>query len=234
MRLCTICARGGSRGVPGKNLRPLMGLPLIAHSIRQARATGLFAHIAVSSDSEEILAVSATHGADMLIRRPDEMATDTSGKMPAIAHAVMQAEQRSGGRFDIIVDLSATAPLRLPQDIHASIGLLMETGAGNVITGTPSHCSPYFSLVEPDAQGRVRLSKPLPGKILRRQDSPPCYDMNGSIYVWRRDVLLADPQVFYDDTRIHVMPRERSLDIDEELDFQMVEYLMQRQRNGAA
>jgi N-acylneuraminate cytidylyltransferase/CMP-N,N'-diacetyllegionaminic acid synthase len=228
MYLCTICARGGSKGVPGKNIRPLLGLPLIAHSIAQARATKLFSHIAISSDSDEILSIAKTHGADLLIKRPAEMATDTAGKMPAIAHAVTSAETMSGKRFDITVDLSTTAPLRLPEDIIASVRLLKETGAKNVITGSPSHCSPYFSLVETDTEGKVHLSKQLPNKILRRQDSPACYDMNGSIYVWQRDVLLADPQVFYNNTRIHIMPRERSLDIDEELDFKMIEFLMQR------
>jgi len=228
MYLCTICARGGSKGVPGKNIRPLMGLPLIAHSIHQARATGVFSAIAVSSDSEEILAISKAHGADLIIKRPAEMATDEAGKMPAIAHAVKTAEALSGQRYEICVDLSATAPLRLPEDITASIALLKSTASKNVITGSPSHCSPYFSLVETDKNGRVHISKQLPHNILRRQDSPLCYDMNGSIYVWQRDVLLADPQVFYDDTRIHIMPRERSLDIDEEIDFALVEFLMQR------
>lgn len=228
MLLCTICARGGSKGVPGKNIRLLSGLPLIAHSIKQAQATGLFAHIAVSSDSEEILRISKEHGADILIVRPAEMATDTAGKMPAIAHAVREAEKASGQTFPITVDLSATAPLRLPEDIVASVNLLKDKNCKSVITGAPSHCSPYFSMVETDGEGRVRLSKPLPNKVLRRQDAPATYDMNGSIYVWNRDALLADPQVFYDDTRLHIMPRERSVDIDDELDFQVIEFLMSR------
>ncbi len=228
MYLCTICARGGSKGVPGKNIRPLAGKPLIAHSIEQAKATGVFAAVAVSSDSDEILEIATRHGADIAIKRPAELATDEAGKMPAIAHAVAAAEARTATRYAICVDLSTTAPLRLPEDITASIALLEQTGCKSVITGAPAHCSPYFSLVETDAEGRVHISKPLPNKILRRQDSPKCYDMNGSIYVWNRDALLADPQVFYDDTRIHIMPRERSLDIDEELDFQMIEFLMQR------
>ena len=228
MYLCTICARGGSKGVPGKNIRMLAGKPLIAHSIAQAKATGLFAAIAVSSDSDEILNIATQYGTDMVISRPAEMATDSAGKMPAIAHAVASAEAQSATRYEICVDLSATAPLRTPEDIVASVNLLKETHCKNVITGAPSHCSPYFSLVETDAQGRVHLSKKLPAPVLRRQDAPATYDMNGSIYVWQRDVLLADPQVFYDNTRIHIMPRSRSLDIDEEIDFQMVEFMMQR------
>jgi CMP-N-acetylneuraminic acid synthetase len=122
--------------------------------------------------------------------------------------------------------------LRLPADIIACVELQKQYGCKSVITGAPAHRSPYFNLVETDSEGHVYLSKPLPDKILSRQASPKCYDMNGSVYVWKRDVLRHEPSVFYDDTRIHVMPRERSLDIDEELDVLMVEFLMQR-RNAA-
>jgi CMP-N,N'-diacetyllegionaminic acid synthase len=228
MYLCTICARGGSKGVPGKNIRPLLGLPLIAHSIAQARRTGLFAAVAVSSDSEEILGVAKEYGADILIKRPDAMATDQAGKVPAIAHAVQSAESARNTRYDIIVDLDATSPLRLPADIAAAVAMQKEYGCRSVITGAIAHRSPYFNLVECDAGGVARLSKPLPQGITRRQDSPACYDMNASIYVWKRDALMEDPRVFYDDTRLYVMPRERSVDIDEELDFAIVELIMKR------
>lgn len=228
IRLCTICARGGSKGVPGKNIRPLAGLPLIAHSIRQAKASGLFSHIAVSSDSPEILDISKQHGADILIRRPDEMATDTAGKMPAIHHAFLAATQETGAEYTTHVDLSVTSPLRLPADILGAVALQEETGCSNVITGSSSHCSPYFSLVEGKAGGVVSLSKKLDTPILRRQDSPACFDMNGSIYVWRPDALLENPSVFYPDTHLFEMPRERSLDIDEPLDFDLVEFMLSR------
>ena len=228
MYVCTICARGGSKGVPGKNIRPLMGLPLIAYSIQQARATGLFSLIVVSSDSDDILTLAKHHGADLVIKRPDAMATDAAGKMPAIAHAVAAAETFAATHYKICVDLSVTAPLRLPEDIIAAVELQKKYDCKSIITGAASHCSPYFSMVEKDKNGIVHVSKISPAQVLRRQDSPPCYDMNGSIYVWKRDALLADPKVFYDDTRIHIMPRERSFDIDEELDFQLVEFMMQR------
>jgi CMP-N,N'-diacetyllegionaminic acid synthase len=231
-RLCTICARGGSKGVPGKNIRPLMGKPLIAWSIEQARASGLFPIIAVSSDSDEILAAAKAHGADLVIRRPDALATDQAGKMPAIAHAVQSVEEMLQTRYDVAVDLDATSPLRLPQDIVAAVKLQEETGCTSVITGAPAHRSPYFNLVERDAGGIARLSKTLPGGVVRRQDSPECFDMNASIYVWKREALTADPKVFYGDTRLYVMPRERSLDIDDELDFAIVELILRRRGNA--
>ena len=230
-RLCTICARGGSKGVKNKNIRPLGGKPLIAHSVEQARASGLFELIAVSSDSPQILEAARAAGADLLVERPAELATDTAAKIPVIRHCVEAAERAAGRRFDICVDLDATSPLRVPQDIVDVVAMLEDSTAGNVITAMPARRSPYFNLVEVDAQGRVQLSKPGAGYV-RRQDSPACYDMNASIYAWRRDALARDG-LFFDDTRLHVMPEERSIDIDSELDFTFVELLLARATEAA-
>lgn len=231
-RLCTICARGGSKGVPGKNVRELAGMPLIAHSIRQARESALFAAIAVSSDSPEILEVARRWGADLVIPRPPDMATDTAGKLPAIQHAMTSAEAVLGRRFDILVDLDATSPLRLPSDIAETVRMVESGAAGNVLTVTPAHRSPYFNMLEVDADGRVSLSKRLPGEVLRRQDAPACYDMNASIYTWARNPFIDAPYAIDERTRLYVMPRERSFDIDDELDFAIVELLMNKRKAG--
>jgi CMP-N,N'-diacetyllegionaminic acid synthase len=225
-RLCTICARGGSKGVPGKNVRPLLGLPLIAHTLRQARATEAFDTIAVSSDDPQILRIAQEHGADVLVDRPPQLATDTAGKPAAIAHAVRAAEAATSIRYDTLVDLDATSPLRLPSDVTAAIDLLEGSDADNVISAAPARRSPYFNLVELDGDGHVHLSKPLPAVVVRRQDAPRTYDMNASIYVWRRDAFLADPKVFYPRTRLLEMPEDRSVDVDSELDWMIVELLM--------
>jgi len=127
-RLCTICARGGSKGVKGKNIRPLLGKPLIAHSIEQARKSGLFAAIAVSSDSDIILQIAKEWGVDFLIKRPDELATDHAAKLPVIRHCVAEVERQSGYCFDTIVDLDATSPLRSVEDICSAVALLEEGG----------------------------------------------------------------------------------------------------------
>lgn len=227
-RICTICARGGSKGVKGKNLRPLLGKPLIAYSVEQARASGLMVAVAVSSDSPDILEAAAAAGADLLIERPDELAGDTAPKAPAIRHCVEAAERELGQRVEIIVDLDATAPLRLPEDISGAVELLETSGATNVITGAPARRSPYFNLVERGLDGVVRLVKTPKQPIERRQAAPPCFDMNASIYVWRRDPFMDRPAVFYQDTRLYEMPEERSLDIDSELDFELVAFLMAR------
>lgn len=231
--LCTICARGGSKGVPGKNLRPLLGKPLIAHTLEQAKKSGLFAAIAVSSDSPEILEAARCHGADILVQRPDEMATDSAPKVPAIRHCLETAERELGRSVPVFVDLDATSPLRLPEDIVGAVRLLESSGASSVITGAPARRSPYFNLVELDAAGVPRVAKQLATPLTRRQDAPHCFDMNASIYVWRRDVFLANPAVFYDDTRLFEMPEERSTDIDSELDWDIVQLVMQRRKAAA-
>ena len=225
-RLCTICARGGSKGVKGKNVRLLLGKPLIAHSIEQARASGLFEAIAISSDCDIILEIAREWSADYLIKRPDELATDQAAKLPVIRHCAAEVERQKGYCFDVIVDLDATSPLRSVEDIHKAVALLEESGAGNVITAMPSRRSPYFNLVELNANGVVELSKPLKTAIVRRQDTPKCYDMNASIYVWKRQVLFSSDTIFNDNTQLYVMLEEHSIDIDSELDFVFVEFLM--------
>ena len=223
--LCTICARAGSKGVTNKNLRPINSKPLIVYSIEQALATKLFDQIVVSSDSAEIRNVALANGATDAVERPFELASDTAPKLPAIRHCVESSEKKFG-QFEVIIDLDATAPLRNPEDILGALELLKTTNSDNVITGTPAHRSPYFNLVETNEQGIVHLSKQPRAAVDRRQDSPECFDMNASIYVWRRHALFENETLFTKSTRLFVMPRERSIDIDSQDDFDMVEWLM--------
>lgn len=227
-RICTICARAGSKGVKNKNIRELQGKPLLAHSLLQAKSSEMFVAVSVSSDSEDVLSIAKKWGADYCIRRPDELARDESSKIPAIRHCVIETERILKTTADEVVDLDVTAPLRTVNDIQEAISLLERSGASNVITGTPARRSPYFNQVELDQEGRVRLVKPLPKRVERRQDAPPCFDMNASIYVWRRDALFRNEYIFNEDTKLYVMPAERSHDIDTELDFSIVEFLMQK------
>jgi CMP-N-acetylneuraminic acid synthetase len=214
--------------VPGKNIRPLLGKPLIVHSIEQAQAANVFDVIAVSSDDETILDVARAAGVDHLIRRPAELATDKAAKLPAIMHCVDVVENQIGKKFEVITDLQPTSPLRFPADIQGALALLECGDAENVITGSSAKCSPYFNLVEERADGSVGLSKPLDPPIVRRQDAPRTFDMNGSIYVWRRDALMKGTGLFLAKTHLFEMPEERSADIDTEHDFQFVEFLASR------
>jgi CMP-N,N'-diacetyllegionaminic acid synthase len=227
-RICTICARGGSKGVKNKNIRDLLGKPLIAHSILQARESNLFNAIAISSDSDAILETARQWGADFTIKRPLELATDTAAKLPVIKHCVLETEKTTGMLYDVIVDLDVTSPLRIVVDIEESVALLEKRKVSNIITGAPARRSPYFNLVELDENGVAVLSKPPIKPIVRRQNSPKCYDMNASIYVWQREALFGNTSIFNQDTLLHIMPEERSIDIDSELDFEFVEFLFQK------
>ena len=226
-RLCSICARGGSKGVPNKNISNMNGLSLLSMSIIQARKSGLFSHIAVSSDSDEILNIAKEAGSVILVKRPDEMATDTAGKLPVIQHCFREAEKITGMRFETGVDLDATSPLRSVDDIIQSVKLLEDhPDADNLVTVMHARRSPYFNLLEMDQAGYVHLSKQLQGTILRRQDSPKCFDMNASIYIWKREKLLNTEKVLLPKTIFYLMPEERSIDIVSPLDYKIVEMLL--------
>ncbi len=228
--LCSICARGGSKGVKNKNVRLLNGKPLITYSIEQAIAANIFNHIIVSSDSEEILKTAERAGAEVIFKRPAELASDTSGKLDVIRHALLSAENYYNEKFKYHVDLDATSPLRNVEDILNAFHQFKENNNDILISGTPARRSPYFNLVECDELGRVFLSKQLVKKVLRRQDSPKCYDMNASIYIWKRNALLECDSIFTDKTGLYIMPEERSQDIDCELDFEIVEYILNKKR----
>jgi CMP-N,N'-diacetyllegionaminic acid synthase len=224
--LCTICARGGSKGVPGKNIRNLLGKPMIVWTIEAAQKTNIFEHIVISTDSDEIADVSKSAGASVFFRRDPEMASDNAAKLPVIRDAFIKSEEYYNERFDILVDLDVTSPLRIPEDITGSIDTLLDKNFDNVITGCYSKRSPYFNLVEEIGDtGKVVISKVSPYPIVRRQDSPRCYDMNGSVYVWRRDSILKTVDLG-PNTGIFVMPEERSIDIDTEFDFKIVEFIL--------
>jgi len=228
-RLCTICARGGSKGVPGKNLRVVAGRPLIAHTVAHALDSGIFDAVAVGSDSPEILEAGSAAGATHVVLRPAELASDHADKSPAIVHCGSEVERITGIAFDTFVDLDATAPLRSPRHVREAAALLEDSGAGNVYSVCPSRRSPYFNLVEVGADGVPRLCKPTDPPIVRRQDAPATYDMNASIYAWRRDAFFgAGAPVHMEGTRLYIMPEYTLFDIDGEFDIELVEYVLRR------
>jgi CMP-N,N'-diacetyllegionaminic acid synthase len=226
--ICTICARKGSKGVKNKNIRDLLGKPLIAYSIEQAIATGLFEHVVISTDSDEIAEISVKFGAEVFFRRPDDLAGDSAAKIPVIRHALLESEKHYNQTFDVLVDLDATSPLRSVEDIKNAFSQFIENDNDIMITAMPSRRSPYFNLVEMDNNGGVSLAKKLTSPVHRRQDAPKCFDMNASIYIWKREALLTRDSLFSDRTGLYVMPEERSVDIDSELDFEFVQLVMQK------
>ncbi|MCG3663353.1 acylneuraminate cytidylyltransferase family protein [Aliarcobacter butzleri] len=230
--LCTICARGGSKGVKNKNIKELNGKPLIAYTIEQAKASGLFEYIVISTDSDDIANIAKQYGAEVFFKRSFEMASDTAGKLDVIKDAFKRSEEHYNKTFDYLIDLDATAPLRIVEDIINSFKQFKENDNDNLITAMPSRRSPYFNLVEQDKDGKVYLSKKLDSAVIRRQDAPKSYDMNASIYIWKRDIILNENSIFLEKTGLYVMPEERSIDIDNELDFKFVEFFMKERENA--
>ncbi|MCY1166837.1 MAG: acylneuraminate cytidylyltransferase family protein [Pseudomonadota bacterium] len=225
MKIITICARGGSAGVPGKNIRPLCGKPLIAWTIEQAFESKIADHVFVSTDSEEIAKVARSFGAQVPFSRPAELATSTAGKLPVIQHLVEWVE-KNVAPVSSIIDLDPTSPLRDTADIQACFAML-DTETDVVITGYEADKNPYFNMVELKKNGFFeRVCQP-GNEVLGRQSAPKVYAMNASIYAWHRRTLSpslwGSPRI-----RLHVMPRERSIDIDHPIDFDLVELLMQK------
>lgn len=232
MKLATILARGGSRRVPGKNLRPLGGKPLIVRTIENALASGAFDTVAVSSDDSEILAAARAFDDVVLVKRPSDLASDESGKIPAIRHCAEAAETQTGSRFGHIVDLAVTSPFRSVEDVVGAVELAHGDTFDAVYSGTEAQHSPYFSMVEIAADRSIELCKRPENEILRHQDAPQCYELNGAVYVWTRAALFdTTRKLIGPRTGLYLMPAERSLDIDTELDFRIAEFMLSQSAN---
>lgn len=222
--LCSICARGGSKGVKNKNIRLINGLELIAYSIYQAKNSKLFKHIVVSTDSDEIAAVAKKHGAEVFFKREAKLSSDTAAKVPVIRDCLLRSEKHYGKKFDYVVDLDATAPLRTSTDIVKAYELFIKEKKENLITACEARKNPYFNMVELKDDKSVVLCKR--SSFRRRQDAPPVYDMNASIYIFTRARLMKTDVVFGKHTALYLMDKTSAFDIDDELDFKIVNMLI--------
>lgn len=227
--LCTVCVRGGSTGIPDKNLRQVGGKPLLVHSIEDGRSWERTTDLVVSTDSDEIATVAESAGARVPFSRPARLATDTSPKLPVIRHAHEEMERRTDRIFEYVVDLDATAPLRTVADIEDCFRVVKETDAENAYTVTEADKNPYFNMVELDEDGYASPSKEMEGRFTRRQDTPTVYEMNAAVYVFQREFLMKSDTVHGDRTRISEMPAERSVDIDTPLDLAFAKFLYERE-----
>jgi CMP-N-acetylneuraminic acid synthetase len=225
--LVTICARGGSQGLPGKNIKPLLGKPMIAHTIEQAKRWRPDARIVVSTDSREIADVARSAGAEVPFVRPDHLATSAAGKLEVITHAFEQAEKAFGERYDWVVDLDVTSPMRTTADLERGLETFKRSGKPVCFSVVRARKNPYFNMVERGPDGKVGLVKPLGRSVLARQAAPQVWDMNASIYFFSRDFLLSRPQALWEgECEMFEMPKESAFDVDEEVDFVVVEALM--------
>lgn len=227
-----IFARGGSKGLPGKNIRPLCGKPLIAWSIEHALAVPRIARVIVSTDSEEIAAVARDYGAEVPFIRPADLARDESPEWLAWRHALEFVRSEESRLPDAMVSVPATAPLRSPEDIERCLDLFAEGDSDVVITVSASHRSPYFNMVREYDNGTVGLVIPPATSIARRQDVPEVFDMATVAYVARPEFVLERNAVFEGRVKAVKLPPERAIDIDTLYDFRLAEFLMQSKEHN--
>ncbi len=226
--LCTICARGGSKGLKNKNIKKLHGKKLIHHTIDIAKKIKFFTHIVVSSDSLQILKTSEKK-VDFCIKRPKKYSSEHSSKLDAIKHALLISEKKFNLNFDAIVDLDVTSPLRSINDINKAIGIFFKSNAPNLVSGNISRKNPYFNQVM-YRNSKLGLVCDFKKRIVRRQDAPKVYDLNASIYIWSRKNILNSNKLISNKTIFFKMPFYRSIDIDDNLDFKIVEQLFKNKK----
>jgi CMP-N,N'-diacetyllegionaminic acid synthase len=229
--VCVIGARGGSEGLPGKNIRPLLGKPLIAWSIEQARACPEIARVAVSTDNPQIAEIARAHGADVPFVRPAELATAAAGKWAVWQHALGACEQHYGEAVDVYVDLDCTSPLREVSDIRGAIAQYRAGHVDAVFSVCEARKNPYFNMLEVN-DGCLRICKPLARPVVRRQDAPRVLEHVASIYVLSPEYIRRGAGLLSGCTQGYDIGQQKSLDIDSEFDFELIEYLM-RKRTAA-
>lgn len=219
-----IFARGGSKGLPGKNIMKLGGIPLLAHSILLAHKLDVVSEVFVSTDCEQIAAVAEEYGAQV-IQRPVALATDTASEWMAWQHAIKYV-QDEGRQFDIFLSLPTTSPLRAVEDVEQCLQALDEK-TDVVVTVTPAARSPYFNMVtrEPDGSSQIVIGT---CETTRRQDAPPVFDMTTVAYVSRPTFILENNGLFSGQVRSIVVPKERAVDIDDAFDFKVAEALLKK------
>jgi len=222
-----IPARGGSKGLPGKNLKRLGALSLIGHAVASAREARGLTRFIVSTDSPEIADEARRHGAEVPFLRPAELANDHAGMVPVLQHAVRWLES-AGARPDLVVTLQPTSPFRVGADIDRTIDSVDETGADSSQTLVEASYHPFF-MKTLDGDRTIPLFAE-GKKYVRRQDAPAVYQPSGAVYVTRYPVLMNEGQVLGHDNRGIVMSFEASVNIDTEWDFQLAELLLARGR----
>lgn len=226
-----ICARGNSKGVPGKNIRPLLGKPLIAHTIEQAKTISFIDKLIVSTEDPEIAVISKKYGAEVPFLRPPELATDTSPTESAIVYTLIETEKLCHEFYDLIVLLDPTNPIRKTEEIEKAIELLLASSeTESVISAVESFENPYYDMFELDKDGYAELSKRSSEKLTRRQDAPKVYTANASIYVARREPFMQKKSFLLKKMKLFIMPEDSAFDIDHPIDFELVEFLLKRRK----
>lgn len=229
--LLTICARGGSKGIPGKNIKMLNGQPLISYTIKTSkRFSDLYdSDIALSTDSEEIRNLADSYGLTTVYKRPKHLATDNAGKIPVIRDLLLFEENLASKRYDYIVDLDVTSPLRTVEDIENAFNLLVgRHDAYNIFSVSLANRNPYYNMVEIGSERFANIVKE--GPIFKsRQEAPVVYDMNASFYIYRRNFFSEGfESAITDKSLIYVVPHI-CFDLDHPNDFVMMEVMIKEE-----
>lgn len=227
--LITLCARGGSKGIPGKNIKPIAGKPLMAYTLQiaQSFAKKHNAQIALSTDDSEIKIFAEELGLKTQYKRPAYLATDCAGKIDTIKDLLLFEEKQKATKYDYILDLDITSPLRTLEDLENSFSTFEKTNALTLFSVNPAARNPYFNMVEKKDNGFYGLIKTNPdGSVLTRQSAPAVYDLNASFYWYKRAFFDSDLKtVITSSSAIYEMPHV-CFDLDHQIDFEFLEYLL--------
>ena len=226
-----IFARGGSKGLPGKNIREFGGKPLIAWSIECALSVEKIDQVIVSTDSEEIAEISKKYGAEVPFMRPQELATDESAEWLSWRHALAYIEESSGNLPEAMVSIPTTAPLRAISDVESCLEHFFKGDCDVVITVTESYRNPYFNMVTENKDNTVKLAIE-DYKVTRRQDAPVVRDMTTVCYVANPKFVLSHNSIFDGRVKAVNIPKERAIDIDSLLDFQIAEFIFNSRKEA--
>ncbi len=225
--LALIPARGGSKGLPGKNIRPLLGKPLIAYSIEAALKAASVSRVIVSTDSDEIAEIARQYGAEVPFLRPAELATDAAEALDNYVYTINRLSAEGKAPIEEFIVLLPTAPLRLAADIDAAVALFAAKQADFVISYFEApHPVQWYRFIDDD--GVIRAVMPEGDNLANRQNERVSYLPNGAIYVFKLDLLIKQRTYYSDKTFPYIMPPDRSVDIDNLFDFELAEFLLMR------
>lgn len=228
-----IPARGGSKSIPRKNIKPLGGKPLIVYSIESAQRSSLIDRVIVSTDDPEIAEIAQKYGAEVPFIRPDYLSHDTAPTQSVLEHAVKFLEKNEGYQVDIIVTLQPTSPFRHEEDIDQAIKKLLDTDADKVVSLCEAHYSPYWIKILDGDRVRPFVESSINYDQLCRQKLPKTYQLDGSIYVTKREALFQSKKASEKDIRaIIIKDKIKSIDIDNEIDFLLAETIIKANKIG--
>lgn len=231
-----ICARGESKSVPRKNIKKILGVPLIAYTINTAikctrvviNRSKLIDRVVVSTDNQEIADIARRYGAEVPFIRPKKLARDTTATAPVVKHVINYLEKKEGYSPDLIVLFDVTSPLRTVDDVKKCVVDMIRKKAEAAMTVCIPHANPYFNMVEHKKNGFAGLVKPLKERPKRRQDAPKVYWVNSSVWVVNKKVFMKTGSFFPKKTVIVEMPESRSIHVDSLFDFELLEIIMKR------